>query len=212
MEDSSLYDEDYFMRGKETGKSLYTSYSWMPDLTISMCRAITDHCRIRKHAGVLDFGCARGYTVKALRMLGYNAYGYDISKWAVENADPEVYHYLSTSKDIVFGQYSKYDWVIAKDVLEHVEHLECTIHRIMTCAKQGVFVVVPLGHGRDGYVVPEYEKDTTHIHRLPLATWASCFMRPGWSVEARYRLRGVKDNYAKWAEGNGFLTIRRIAE
>ena len=210
--DGSVYDADYFLRGKQTGKSLYEDYRWIPELTEPMCLAIAKHCDFKPRAKVLDFGCARGYIVKALRGLGYNAYGYDVSKWALDNSDPEVYHYLTTIKERALGQFSTYDWVIAKDVLEHVENIEQTIWEIMSCASSGVFVVVPIGHGQDGYVVPDYDKDITHVHRLSLATWASHFMRPGWSVEARYRLRGVKDNYAKWAEGNGFLTIRRIAE
>ena len=209
MSEGDKYDESYFMRGKETGKSLYTSYRWMPDLTIPMCRAIADHCGIVAGASVLDFGCARGYTVKALRMLGYEAWGYDISRWALENCDHEVREYVSTNFNY------DYDWIIAKDVLEHVNRPDEAVIDIMEAANKGVFAVVPLS-AKNGaqYVVKEYELDVTHLHRLTLATWAGLFIRPGWRVECSYRVKGVKDNYYKpgWESGNGFLTIRRMED
>ena len=36
---------------------------------------------MQPYDSVLDFGCARGYLVKALRKLAIMAYGYDISEW-----------------------------------------------------------------------------------------------------------------------------------
>ncbi len=73
------YDADYFLRGKATGKSLYEDYRWMPGLTIPMVRSMISHLGIANADMVLDFGCARGYVVRAFRELGYLAYGYDTS-------------------------------------------------------------------------------------------------------------------------------------
>lgn len=205
---SEVYDEDYFMRGKDSGKSLYTNYHWMPDLTIPMVNVMINHCGIKKQDIVLDFGCARGYTVRAFRDQGYCAYGYDISTWALENADDSVYHYLTSGTDMAFSS-RKYDWVIAKDVLEHIEDIDSIVDALKNVARKGIFVVVPLAHGRK-YAIPEYEADITHIHRRPLQWWVGHFHQPGWSVEGRYRINGIKDNYADWPTGNGFITARRI--
>lgn len=202
-----IFDEDYFMRGKETGKSLYFQYTWKPSLTIPMAQTIVDHCGIEKGSKVLDFGCARGYLVKALRGLGYDAYGCDVSKWAIDNCDSEVKKYLRNEYD---GK-EKFDWIIAKDVLEHVEYVYFVIKDLLESAQKGVFVVVPLSRFDNGkYVVEEYEKDITHKHRLTLTTWVGLFLKVGWKVEASYRLSGVKDNYAQYEMGNGFITARRI--
>ena len=35
------FDEDYYERGAETGKSLYSHYRWMPELTIPMSVSYT---------------------------------------------------------------------------------------------------------------------------------------------------------------------------
>ena len=212
-----LYDEDYFLRGRQSGKSLYEDYRWLPDLTIPMVCSIISHLKIRVDDTILDFGCARGYTVRAFREMGYAAYGFDTSNWAVANCDPSVRQFVSN--DWVYCPPEppllplEFDWVIAKDVLEHVSEVAGTIDSLIRAAKVGLFAVVPLS-AIDGerYVVGCYEEDITHAHRLTLATWARLFMRPGWSVEARYRVNGVKDNYARYKTGNGFIVARRVKE
>jgi hypothetical protein len=201
------FDADYFLRGKENGVSLYENYRYLPELSVPMVKAIVAHCGIRRGDTVLDFGCARGYLVRVFREMGFACEGVDVSPWAIGNADPEAFNYVRCST--VPG--GEYDWVVAKDVLEHVEEVGDTACDLRRCARKGVFVVVPLSSspGRP-YVVPEYEKDITHIHRLTLEAWAGMFMRPGWAVTAQYRVPGVKDNYAQHEMGNGFVTARRL--
>ncbi len=215
MSDGSQYDGDYFIRGKQTGKSLYENYSWKPELTIPMVQAIINHCGMKKSDGILDFGCARGYLVKALRGLGYDGYGFDVSEWALSNADEEVKEYLTLCGVSQRMKDFEFDWIIAKDVLEHIEYVHHTIDELMAVATKGIFIVVPLSKFDKGrYVVEDYERDITHCQRWTLATWVRMLVRPGWSVEASYRLVGVKDNYytPEWSMGNGFITCRTINE
>jgi SAM-dependent methyltransferase len=207
------FDEDYFLHGKQTGKSLYENYRWLPNLTIPMARAIVDYLGIGYDQTVLDFGCARGYLVRAMRELGYHAHGCDISKWAITNCDEVAKPFLFNSTTPVLPLHRGVDWIIAKDVLEHIPYIGSAITMLMDCARVGIFVVVPLSLVRGlKYVVPEYEKDITHIHRRPLTSWAVLFMQSGWSVEARYRIKGIKDNYAQHKMGNGFIIARRVEE
>ncbi len=203
------YNEDYFLRGQELGISGYTNYRYLPDMTLPMVASMVSHLKIDPADTILDFGCARGYVVRAFREMGYVAKGYDLSTWAIDNCDPEVKgHVFHVDAD---SNIDPNDWVIAKDVLEHIENAADVVTALMDAARKGVFAVVPLA-GYDGghYVVEEYEKDVTHFHRLSLASWVRMFLRPGWCVDARYRVRGVKDNYANWPDGNGFIVARRI--
>lgn len=206
------YDSDYFLRGKETGKSLYENYRWLPNLTVPMAETITDFCGIELEDVIMDFGCARGYLVRALVSLGYDAYGVDVSEWALQNADPQVLGRLSHQ----WPPAGHVDWIIAKDVLEHI-----AIHRITNLLKEmaevatkGIFAVVPLAKGvGQRYAVEEYEADVTHSLRWPLDLWTREFidvLGPEWEVSVRYRIHGVKDNYAEWPKGNGFITCKRI--
>lgn len=203
------YDADYFLRGRQTGKSLYEDYRWLPDLTVPMVCRMVAYLGIAADDIVLDFGCARGYVVRALRQAGYCAWGYDVSRWALENADEVAKQFLIANESTLWND--SFDWVIAKDVLEHVQDVSATITSLMDVARVGVFAVVPLSLV-DGefYAVPEYERDVTHLHRMTLATWAGMFAAPGWSVTMAYRVPGIKDNYAAWQCGNGFITARRL--
>ncbi len=203
------YDENYFLHGKETGVSLYSDYRWLPDLTRPMVRSIADHLRTGYKSTILDFGCARGYTVRAFREMGYKAWGVDISEWAIKNCDPMVGEYVRLDDGSPATLPKEFDWIIAKDVLEHISHVERVVDELMSGAKRGVFIVVPLSDGVK-YAIEDYEKDVTHVQRLTLPQWAEMFIKVGWSVEARYRLKGVKDNYAQFPYGNGFITVRRL--
>ena len=66
---TNLFDENYFERGVETQTSLYQNYRWMPEQTIPMVMTIIDYLKIQRGATVLDFGCAKGFVVKAFRLL-----------------------------------------------------------------------------------------------------------------------------------------------
>lgn len=204
-----MYDADYFLRGKQTGKSLYEDYRWMPTLTIPMVQSIVNFLNINKRHTILDFGAARGYMVKALRQLGYDAYGMDPSAWAIDNADPEARKYLRCQDKLTHD----FDWIVAKDTLEHIPDVGNLSLELQKYARVGIFIVVPLAVvDGDKYVLSDYEKDVTHIHRFTLATWARLFIRPGWEVSARYRVEGVKDNHyiTGWEPGDGFIIARRI--
>ena len=63
------YDEDYFERGLSSGKSGYDNYRWLPELTIKFAYKIIKELNLREGDRVLDYGCAKGFFVKALRIL-----------------------------------------------------------------------------------------------------------------------------------------------
>lgn len=211
MTDTSVYDADYFLRGAETGKSLYTDYRYLPLLSQPMCERIVEYCGITESDSILDFGCARGYVVRAFRELGYCAFGVDASKWAIENCDPAIENYVCNSQVGLKSAFREMDWIIAKDVLEHIpdDELSAIIDDLLTHARKGVFVVVPLSaKSGEPYVIPEYEQDITHVQRLTLGDWADKFRKPGHCVTARYLIPGIKQNWSHYPEGNGFILVR----
>ncbi|MNW42157.1 bifunctional 3-demethylubiquinone-9 3-methyltransferase/ 2-octaprenyl-6-hydroxy phenol methylase [compost metagenome] len=72
---------------------------------------------------VLDAGCATGYLVEAFRARGVEAYGIDISDYAISNAKEEIRQYLEVQSILdplpsYFPQ--KFDLVITLEVLEHL--------------------------------------------------------------------------------------------
>lgn len=201
----TLFDADYFERGSELGLSCYTNYRWLPDLTIPMCVALEKALGFEKNDKILDFGCAKGYVVKALRHLGYDVQGCDISEYAIASADEETRPYLSLFE--VSEMVPGYDWILAKDVLEHMDEAEClTTLREIRGATANLFVAVPLGDGHK-YTIPEMEKDVTHKIRQPLWWWSGLMEEAGFKVKsATFSMPGVKENWTrKYPFGNGFL-------
>lgn len=198
-----MYNEDYYERGIQAGLSLYENYHWMPELTIPMAMTIIDYLGIRRGDTVLDFGCAKGYLVKALRWLGRDAYGYDVSEYAVHHGDSEVVEYISTD-----GWNRTFDYVIAKDVLEHIDE-DAVAGVVHSLSGHILLAIVPLGDGQK-YNVEAYEMDVTHKIRQPLPWWVRTIESAGWSVtSAVHSIRGIKDNWSFTKNGNGFITASR---
>ena len=210
--DPSVFDAEYFLNGKSSGKSLYSDYRWLPELTLPMAERIAEHLEMQLDDKVHDFGCSRGYLVKAFRELGFEATGNDISKWAIDNADELIQPYVFNEPLPI----AEHDWIMAKDVLEHlsIDQVDTAMASFSGLAKKGVFIVVPLAELNNTYVVPEYEMDVTHIIRWPLWRWVQQCHRnfdEKWEISARHRIEGIKDNYSQFSRGNGFITIRKIA-
>lgn len=211
---TKTYDIDYFENGIETGKSCYTNYRWIPELTIRMAHHIIRHLGIVEGARILDYGCAKGFTVKAFRILDVDAYGCDISQYAIDNVDAEVRHYCelikSSGKMIPFK--FKFDWIISKDVLEHLDEssIDLFLKQSLKYADKA-FHVVPLGDGHGNYIVPDYQRDVTHITAKDVAWWRSKFESCGWLVSAfSYNVKGVKDSWTdRYKYGNGFFNLEK---
>lgn len=217
---ASRYDEDYFEHGPIAGVSGYMNYSWMPERTLRMAHLLIRELPITKGQRVLDFGCAKGFLVKALRILDVEAWGVDVSEYAVNHADAETKPYLYQD---MFGErgaarlgskncFDNYDWMIAKDVLEHLTEAEL-VDLLVKCRSQiaRMFVAVPLGDG-ERFIVPAYDADVTHRLAKPVEWWLARFRETGWySPGVEYAFPGVKEDWAaRYPNGNGFFVLERV--
>jgi SAM-dependent methyltransferase len=204
--------ESYYMDGIATGLSNYQCYSWRPELTVKMAKRFLDHLGIEFLDEILDFGCARGYFVRALRELGKNARGCDISKWAIENCDEAVKGFVSSDTEI---KPSSFDWIFSKDVLEHMR-MDClveTLRQFNTGARIGQFIIVPLCSEVDGsYLRKEDEQDVTHLIRWPFEMWLKILhdYNPDFIVSGSYYVPDLKEAARASRYSTGFFTLKRI--
>jgi len=197
------FDADYFERGAELGLSLYHQYRWLPELTLPMAHELISALGIRRTDRILDFGCAKGFLVKALRLLRHDAWGVDISEYALEQAPEEARPFLFAS----IPPCKRFDWVISKDVLEHIPHeqLPGVLADICNCTVRA-FITVPLGDGAK-YNAAEYERDVTHVIREDEAWWGRRFRQAGLIVElATTEMPFVKAPRCK--NSDGFFILR----
>jgi len=201
----SSFNEDYYEAGVETGVSLYSNYRWIPELTIPFAAHICELLGVRWGQTVLDFGCAKGYLVYALRLLHREAYGVDISDYALARAPQGISPYLR--HDIGGLGRRTFDWIIAKDVLEHIPtpQLHKTLLDLRKASKK-MFVIVPLG-SEGSYVVPAMHNDATHEICEDLTWWTDRLTDAGFSAwTASYRIEGMKDHWASYEKGHAFIT------
>jgi len=199
------FDREYFEQGPMTGKSLYTNYRWLPELTLPLCHHLVTYCGMMQEDRILDFGCAKGYVVHGLRLLGYDAHGVDVSEYAISQAPKEVNGYVTTIEP--FEEISvDYDWIICKDILEHLpyESIDDQLQLLADCTAN-LIVMVPLGDGHK-YYIEAYEQDVTHIIREDLKWWEDRFFRNGFNVDVvTYDMGPFKTNWQIHPQGNGLF-------
>jgi SAM-dependent methyltransferase len=199
------YDRDYYEAGIESGKSCYQNFRWVPELTIPMAMTMIDLLGIKRDQSVLDFGCAKGYLVRALRMLYRDAWGVDISDYALKHVDPEVKMYCHP----VSALRREFDFCIAKDVFEHipVDELKGVLESINA---KILFAIIPLG-GKGKYFAEANNFDKSHVTCQSDDWWEDCLNKAGWrSISYHYSVPGIKDHYSHIPNAHGFFINRRI--
>lgn len=209
---SNFYDSSYFNRGIETKKSCYTNYKWLPELTIPMAYKIIKYLGLKENSKILDFGCSKGYLVKAFRQLDINAYGVDISNYAIKNCDPEVKDFckLITNKNF-FPFKTKFNYVITKDVLEHLTETQIKFFLKKYRQKTNfMFHAIPLGDNGI-FRIKEYHLDKSHLQMNNENWWYEIFKSCGWKViKFDYNVKGIKDSwYQNHKKGNGFFILKK---
>lgn len=205
------YDADYFLNGVASGKSNYVDYRWQEGPTMALAQRVIEVIGIKPGEVFMDFGCARGYLVKALRRLGVKAYGHDISEWAIQNCDPEVRDYVSTNPASLPQHH-----VWSKDTLEHLHPYEAVeaIGRFTKLAEKSILIIVPLCAEMNGrYVRDEDEFDKTHVTRATLEWWLTvaqgeCGSK--WFAQGSFHIPGLKPTSLSHPKSCGFITLRRI--
>ena len=203
--DMHQFTKDYYEDGVRKHISGYEDYKWMPTRSIPEALDIQNYFEFDT---CVDYGCAKGFLVNALRIVGCDAWGEDISEYAVENCHPNVRDYVSLPND------KQYDLLICKDVLEHVEveDIPSVLQKFKKKSKQ-FFFVIPLGDD-DRFRIREYEVDITHVTKKDEEWWIKMFESQGLElVKFSYSLGSIKE---KWIEpyphGNGFFILRDVSD
>jgi hypothetical protein len=165
------FGEGYFERGEGSG---YVNYSWRPHLIWPRVQAIIHTTAIQPPNKILDFGCAKGFYVRCLRREGYQAFGIDVSTYALSHAPEDARPFLSLTSERGLSSFGdrEFDLTIAKDVLEHltVNELRETVEGLCRISKK-LIVTVPICGANRRYINEGDELDVTHSIRLTLKEW-----------------------------------------
>lgn len=158
-----LFDGYYFAHG--CGRPYARDAEWQAHFG-GIADAIV---RELQPASVLDVGCAIGLLVEALRVRGVEAYGVDVSEYAISQVHPSIRDFCRLGVATEgFGR--RYDLIVCIEVLEHLppEQAQAAIANFCRHADAVLFSSSPFD-----YV------ELTHFNVQPPHYWARLFAQQG---------------------------------
>jgi hypothetical protein len=204
-----FYNEDYFEKGKETGRGWLENYHWMPQRSFKEAFAFIDYLSLDHDDYVLEVGTAKGYLIKALRILEIKADGCDISSYALSFAPEGCWNSTDPISWDEHGDYG-YTCILIKDMLEHLTHnqLPKMLKNFAKVADK-MACVIPMGD-KGIYRIPEYHTEVSHLIAENEIWWAGAFKREGWElVKDCPHVPGLKDNWTYVPNGNHVFVLER---
>ena len=205
---SEFFDKSYYETGPQSGKSLYQNYRWIPELTIPLAHHIVSYTEQHgdEFKTIMDFGCAKGYLVYALRLLGREAYGVDISEYAISQAPKEVNGHVKAIEP-QSNDFKYCDLMLAKDILEHIPYVNLVDQmKVIRERCNRIFAIIPLAKDNK-YIIPAYELDKSHYIREDKEWWIGVFQRAGFiNFQATTDLGPFKTNWQE-VDSKGNLLI-----
>ena len=121
---------------------------------------------------VLDAGCACGFLVGALRERGVQAYGVDISEYAISQADASIAEYVQVGS-VTNLPSRHYDVITFIEVAEHLT------------ADDGARAIKGITKKSDAVLfssTPFDKEEPTHINVQPFPYWWQLFRQNGFIV------------------------------
>ena len=178
---SEIYNAEYYKEyDVGCGKVDYSDSEYTKGFLTQIAQKIADDLHPRT---VLDAGCAMGHLVAALRDLGVEAYGVDISKYAISKVREDIRPFCkvgSLTEPLPSGLPDRYDLVVTVEVLEHLYEDEGrqAIRNICKLTDEVLFTSTP-----DDFTEP------THVNVQQREYWCRVFFENGFVDDLNYRPR-----------------------
>ena len=178
---SEIYNAEYYKEyDVGCGKVDYSDSEYTKGFLTQIAQKIADDLHPRT---VLDAGCAMGHLVAALRDLGVEAYGVDISKYAISKVREDIRPFCkvgSLTEPLPAGLPDRYDLVVTVEVLEHLYEDEGrqAIRNICKLTDEVLFTSTP-----DDFTEP------THVNVQQREYWCRVFFENGFVDDLNYRPR-----------------------
>lgn len=174
------YDKDYYDHyHTDSGPVPYVREQgpWLP-LFRAMAESIVLTVKPKK---VLDAGCAKGFLVEALRDRGIEAYGVDISEYAISEVRPDIRPYCRVGS-LVTPLTDRYDLITCIEVLEHMPEDEGR-HAIANLCRSTNDILFASS--------PDDFDEPTHVTVRPRSYWIERFVEHGFSLDAAFDARAI---------------------
>jgi cyclopropane fatty-acyl-phospholipid synthase-like methyltransferase len=176
---ASEFGEMYFDGPREFG---YGGYSY-DGRWRTVAREIVDHFKLLPGDRLLDIGCAKGFLVKDLLELGIDAYGIDVSKYALMNCELEVVGRLHLgSADYLYFPNNSFDAVVSINTLHNLTRENCVraLREMQRLSPGKGFIQVDAYYTDDQKKVFEEWVLTAKYYGYP-EEWLSVFQEAGYT-------------------------------
>lgn len=193
----SLYTMEYYKQYSNIGYD--NKDVWMSFFDNMAERIIEKYAPVT----VLDMGCAFGYLVSALRKKGVQAYGIDISEYAVSQADAAIKPYIKamSALDELPPEFpKKYDLVVSIEMIEHLYE------------DDGLEVIKKMTAYADRVLLSSTDNDfaePTHVNVQPKEYWCEKFAEHNYFRDLDIDLRYISPN-AYLFERNNNMTLKEL--
>lgn len=178
---SEIYNEEYYRQyDVGIGKVNYQDSTYTKDFLTGIAKQIVSDFHPKT---VLDAGCAMGHLVAALRDLGVEAYGVDVSEYAIANVREDIRPFCraaSLSEEFPTDLPQHYDLVVTIEVLEHL-YAEDGKKAIANLCKRADTVLFSS--------TPDDFEERTHVNVQQREYWAKLFFEQGFTDDINYRPR-----------------------
>lgn len=171
------YGRQYYEAYGDPGHRGYCRKNWLGNF-----RCIADQIVSRLHPRkTLDVGCAKGFLVECLRDQGVEAFGFDVSEYAIGEVRSDIrpYCWVASAADSINDFY---DVITCIEVCEHLpdwEAQEATRH--MTSHTDVILFSSTPGHFQD----------PTHVNIHPIIDWLRLFARFSFAPDEQFDARFV---------------------
>lgn len=185
---ATYFNEDYWTNGSRSG---YTVHNFFRGDHLHQAKALTLN-ELYRPVGLIDSwliaGCARGWVVEELVKLDIDAYGFDISKWAIKHSPNIIKERLEASSGLNQKLYKENDFdVIATfETAEHIEADDVAIwfENLYYWLKPGgkLFATICLGHNNIRGVD---DNDKSHQTLRPRIWWENVLLKIGFEHDGK---------------------------
>ena len=125
---------------------------------------------------VLDAGCAKGFLVEALRDRGVEAFGIDLSEYAVSQVRRDIRRYCRVAS-LLDPIPERFDLIVCIEVLEHIPE------------EMATRVIANLCRSTDDILfssTPDDFAEVTHVNVRPRSYWSALFAEQGFDLDVEF--------------------------
>ena len=138
---SKKFSYEYFDGDRKYGYGGYINDGRWKEVA----KKIINYYSLKENSKILDVGCAKGFLVNEFNLLRMDAYGIDISEYALSKAEGEFKNKLSicNAKKINFPD-NFFDLVISFNTIHNLAYKDCllSIKEIIRTSKKNKFIQV----------------------------------------------------------------------